>query len=942
MSRLVDTDIDQSKTQVTDYPDEDSPRSSVTRHQLAIKQVSGEDSICRAPADSSTYSKSQRRVRSSYWSLAIFPLYSESPQISSSELRTATMTEEPKKEEVEFRVPTLNLKRPALPKSLAPPLVNASLDYEAPDWALTPSEGADYKLEVIKGGRIVENIDLAKRKNPTFVVIGRLPQCDIVLEHPSMSRFHCIMQYGEKDPVSGKGWYLYDMGSTHGSRKNKQKLPPKTYERVYVGHVMDFGGSTRMMTLHGPVDDTEPELNVTPSELKKLVERQAMKKKAFLDAKKELEKEKNEEEKGKAGGSEQSDGISWGMRDDSQLLAGIVDEQSDAHLMEDREQYYRNDPVKALGKFFEREGFDMEFLFSDAGTAFNPKWKCTIELPVDTAVGQALNASSTACSSKKDAQTQCALEACRLLDSHGILRQSINRNRSKQQHMQENDFYDSDEDTFYDRTGQIEEQRTKRRRRMEEATGTAAPEVDTLESLQIRLKSTEEEIKSVEQTLERLNRDTVQAQQALNEDKEDNEEKPKVVDDMKTRAEKSKYRTKLVSLKHEADRLRKLVKIATPVALPDMFAPKKAGGAASSAASASKREELMRRVLAAKKGGAKPAVPKQSTVTVAPAVSTFVVEKEEGDDDEPEGPIKGPAFKAPLPVSTTASGLLGKKSPEGTKSASSSNPAKFLKLESSKSPRKALSPQPCSSKSSTVPVDDMRVPPIVDPFAADQKENLKKAKNFGQTSPAEGGDSSSEDESSEQEEKEEDVDYEMADAPSTSGQADSMDSLPPVLRNFMEISLEKYGERITEEIKQRCIQDLSQMNEKFGRSVDPEQLPSVIENAMAKATVLTAVQQALPGIDKLRQKAAKAAIKAEASVDGRMKSSKKASKQARKQLKQSQKKLDEAKATLAARMTGQYGEGSSAADGKYAMWMPPTDQSGDGQTALHEKFGGKY
>ncbi|KAK0418456.1 hypothetical protein QR680_013568 [Steinernema hermaphroditum] len=514
------------------------------------------------------------------------------------------MSDEPKKDDFEFRVPTLNLKRPAPSKPEPKPLPNASLEYEVPVWALKPLESAGYKMEVIKGGRIVDIIDLENRKNPTFVVIGRLPQCDIVLEHPSMSRFHCIMQYGEKDPVSGKGWYLYDMGSTHGTRKNKQRLEPKTYERVYVGHMMIFGGSSRMMTLHGPEEDAEPELNISPSELKRLVERQAMKKKAFLDAKKELEREDKEEHQQKEkAGNDQGDGISWGMGDDAQLMGKIIDDQSDAHLMEDREQYYRNDPVKALEKFFEREGFDMEFMFSDAGTPFNPKWKCSIELPVDTAVGQSMNVSSAPCSSKKDAQTQCALEACRLLDTHGILRQSVNRNKTRDQQMKDNDYYDSDEDTFYDRTGQIEEQRNKRRRRMEEASGEAVPEKDTYETLQVKLKNVEAEMKSVEQTLERLNRDTIQAQLALSADRdEDSEEKPKIVEDMKTKADKSKYRTKLVSLKHEAERLRKLIKIVTPVALPDMFAPKaSSSGGATSAASASKREELMRRVMAAKK-----------------------------------------------------------------------------------------------------------------------------------------------------------------------------------------------------------------------------------------------------------------------------------------------------------------------------------------------------
>lgn len=55
--------------------------------------------------------------------------------------------------------------------------------------------------------------------------------------------------------------------------------------------------------------------------------------------------------------------------------------------------------------------------------------------------------------------------ACERLDAHDLLRDYIVRNARKT--YAENDYYDSDEDTFYDRTGQVEEQRRKRRLRYE-------------------------------------------------------------------------------------------------------------------------------------------------------------------------------------------------------------------------------------------------------------------------------------------------------------------------------------------------------------------------------------------------------------------------------------------------------------------------------------------
>ena len=68
-------------------------------------------------------------------------------------------------------------------------------------------------------------------------MIGRLPVNDIQLEHPSLSRYHAIIQYkaqaSEDQPV---GFYLYDLDSTHGTFHNKNRCFPKTYYHLRVGH----------------------------------------------------------------------------------------------------------------------------------------------------------------------------------------------------------------------------------------------------------------------------------------------------------------------------------------------------------------------------------------------------------------------------------------------------------------------------------------------------------------------------------------------------------------------------------------------------------------------------------------------------------------------------------------------------------------------------------
>ena len=131
------------------------------------------------------------------------------------------------------------------------------LSYNEPVWSGRPPSSS-FLLSVIKNGVQVDSVSL----NSSYVLFGRLPQCDVHLEHPSISRHHAILQYRptpsatpvdssslSADPTGDAGFYLYDLGSTHGSYLNKNKLQPRKYYRVRVGQVMKFGGSTRIFVL---------------------------------------------------------------------------------------------------------------------------------------------------------------------------------------------------------------------------------------------------------------------------------------------------------------------------------------------------------------------------------------------------------------------------------------------------------------------------------------------------------------------------------------------------------------------------------------------------------------------------------------------------------------------------------------------------------------------
>lgn len=146
--------------------------------------------------------------------------------------------------------------------------------YAEPKWSQIPSDEHKYDFEILKNGLIVETVRNLQSKS--YWTMGKLPENDIVMAHPTISRFHAVLQYrpeikstgddsdsdndDENDataqksakpskPMIEKGWYLYDLSSTHGCFVNKMKIPPKTYVRLRVGYMLKFGSSTRSYIL---------------------------------------------------------------------------------------------------------------------------------------------------------------------------------------------------------------------------------------------------------------------------------------------------------------------------------------------------------------------------------------------------------------------------------------------------------------------------------------------------------------------------------------------------------------------------------------------------------------------------------------------------------------------------------------------------------------------
>ncbi|XP_062934123.1 kanadaptin isoform X2 [Cynocephalus volans] len=463
--------------------------------------------------------------------------------------------------------------------------------YREPPWGGPAT--ASYSLETLKGGTILGTRSL---KGTSCCLFGRLSSCDLCLEHPSVSRYHAVLQHRASGPDGecegqAPGFYLYDLGSTHGTFLNKTRIPPRTYCRVHVGHVLRFGGSTRLFILQGPEEDREAESELTVTQLKDLRKQQQM-----LLEKKMLGEDSDEEEQmdtteRKRNTSSQDDemGCTWGMGEDA-----VEDEAEENPIVlefqQEREAFYIKDPKKALQGFFDREGEELEYEFDEQG---HSTWLCRVRLPVDDSTGKQLVAEAIHSGKKKEAMIQCSLEACRILDTLGLLRQEAVSRKRKAKNWEDEDFYDSDDDTFLDRTGLVEK---KRLNRMKKA-GKIDEKPETFESLVAKLNDAERELSEIS---ERLKASSKALSESPSQDSLD-----AFMSEMKSGSaldgvSRKKLHLRTFELRKEQQRLKGLIKIVKPAEIPEL---KKTESQTSDAEN--KVKKLTLPLFGAMKGGSK-------------------------------------------------------------------------------------------------------------------------------------------------------------------------------------------------------------------------------------------------------------------------------------------------------------------------------------------------
>ena len=90
----------------------------------------------------------------------------------------------------------------------------------------TPDNGAETAARDLAPGRCTRMPSQAQAGTPEAVDVTYAGGADIVLEHPSSSRLHAVIQF-----KAGTGEaFLYDAASAHGTFLNKRRLKPRQHE----------------------------------------------------------------------------------------------------------------------------------------------------------------------------------------------------------------------------------------------------------------------------------------------------------------------------------------------------------------------------------------------------------------------------------------------------------------------------------------------------------------------------------------------------------------------------------------------------------------------------------------------------------------------------------------------------------------------------------------
>ncbi|PWA92521.1 SMAD/FHA domain-containing protein [Artemisia annua] len=297
---------------------------------------------------------------------------------------------------------------------------SSNVPYSIPEWSEPPCH--KFFLEVLKDGSIIDQFDVYEKGAYMF---GRVDLCDFVLEHPTISRFHAVLQFNK----SG-GAFLYDLSSTHGTFVNKNQVKKKVYVELHVGDVLRFGHSTRLYIFQGPADLMPPEKEVKSIRSVRMREERSDMEASLLRAKRE---------------AALADGISWGMDEDA------VEENED-DLDEITWQNFK-------GQLTEKQEKTREKVLKRLEKISNMKKEIDAIRAKDISQGGLTQGQQTQIARNEQRMAQVAEELENLEETlNESIRESLGarvgrvHGKKKGANEDDEDEYMSDEDDFYDRT----------------------------------------------------------------------------------------------------------------------------------------------------------------------------------------------------------------------------------------------------------------------------------------------------------------------------------------------------------------------------------------------------------------------------------------------------------------------------------------------------------
>ncbi|KAG2780682.1 hypothetical protein JG687_00011494 [Phytophthora cactorum] len=447
--------------------------------------------------------------------------------------------------------------------------------YSPPEWGSSGRNEFGIYLEVIKGGVVVETLELPRNDGRSYVLAGRMETvCDLALAHPSISRTHAALQFDEQGAL-----FLYDIHSTHGCFVNKKRVLADEFVRLHIGDVLGFGESTRLYAICGP-----PEL--LPAEYESLNLAKFRKK---LAKKREISKEKQEER-----------GASWGFGEDAEEDESAEEDDSVKgkeelpdylrNLKEEEDQPYKSSVSQSQVSEKDRK------LYQQLQTRIRKMENLKLEKSRILAKQNQLDGLSEGQQRTLERNEQ-RIEALlkEIDDLEGRIHAKNDQRtktgsasgsaaRKKRNINEELYGYNSDEDDFYDRTKANKQKIAARKQKVTGSSTTASVvamtttreskrEVLTAESITANVKKLEDELKKLQDGLSAASAKAVENQTRAEETKEEADSLDSFMAETTSQVHVSEVDSltkRKAEVEAELKRQRQLLAVATPAiaALP--------------------------------------------------------------------------------------------------------------------------------------------------------------------------------------------------------------------------------------------------------------------------------------------------------------------------------------------------------------------------------------